>query len=62
MAAFVALLMIGLCKEDIKPFGPDQLYIPDSEFVADRIKLFPAQIGPLEFIKNGGHCAKLIGI
>jgi hypothetical protein len=44
-AAEVALGIVGFCKVDVNPFGPDQLYVALDTVLAVRLSVLPAQIG-----------------
>ncbi len=49
MPAFIAatLLIIGFCKEEVKPFGPDHEYDAPVTVDADKFNVEPSQRGPL---------------
>lgn len=43
----VALGIVGFCNEELKLFGPVQLYDADGMLLAKRFNVCPAQIGEL---------------
>ncbi len=49
----VALLMIGFCCADVKPFGPVQLYIAPATVDANNFSEFPWQTGELLLTVGG---------
>lgn len=53
-AAVVALTMEGLCTEEVKPFGPVQLYVAPTMPEAERLSVSPAQIGELQDAAGAG--------
>ena len=47
LAAAVTVLMIGFCKDELKPFGPVHAYTAPVTFAVLKFKFEPAHIGPL---------------
>ena len=43
----VALGTVGICEEEVKPFGPVQAYIAPVTFAVLKFKFEPVHIGPL---------------
>ena len=51
--AELTLLMTGFCCEDVKPFGPVQLYVAPAIVDADKLSELPWQTGELLLITGG---------
>jgi hypothetical protein len=57
-AAAVALGIVGFCKVDVNPFGPDQLYVALDTVLALRLRVFPAQTGLFDDTVAEAGCAE----
>jgi hypothetical protein len=49
----VALLITGFCKDEVKPFGPVQLYVAPAVVDANKFNVLPAQTGELLLMIGG---------
>ena len=49
----VALLITGFCTDDVKPFGPVQLYVAPTIVDANKFNVPPAQTGELLLMIGG---------
>ena len=47
LASVVAALIVGFCKDELKPFGPVHAYAAPITFAVFKFKFEPAHIGPL---------------